>query len=61
MTEKASALAPCPSERGSHTWLCLSIAHGPDALYGCQHCPATAAGSEIGVTRQQRYPAEVTA
>jgi hypothetical protein len=39
----------CPGERGRHDWICATPVQGPDARYGCQHCPATAWGREIGL------------
>jgi hypothetical protein len=34
-----------------HTWICLVPKQGPSAKYGCQNCPATAVGRDLGVTR----------
>jgi hypothetical protein len=50
--------ARCPGEGGEHTWICVAPAHGPDARYGCQHCPATAYGREIGLETAAAAPAE---
>lgn len=37
-----------------HHWICLAQYQGPDATYGCQQCPATATGRDIGVTGPAR-------